>query len=469
MLRVFDGNQPMNRRELLRVGGLGLGGLSLSSLLGTKALASGKPNPLTGKSVIFLFQQGGPSQFETFDPKPEAPSGIRTVGDVIPTSLPGVRFGATMQQLAKLAHRLTVVRSFSTKNGGHNIQPIVSDSSKQANIGVHFARVAGATRPNTGVPTNAVLFPASVDATVPGPSARGDLSATGSYGKSFAPFIPGKGGKLQEDMKLNLSRERFLYDRKALLAALDRLNREVDANGQVTALDDIQQQAYEVLLGGGVSRALDLSREDARTMAMYDTSRYAGGKRWNKVSRGRAGYYNAQANTIGKLLLQARRLCEAGCGYVTIHASYAGVWDMHADGNNLNMVDGMEAVGRSFDHAVAAFIRDCEARGLSDKILLVCCGEMGRTPKINKRGGRDHWSRLAPLLLYGGGIGGGKVIGQSDRQGGEPNSKPYGPKHLISTILRTVMSPAAVRLTSGLPPEINQPLDHPPIDGLKLG
>ena len=204
-------------------------------------------------------------------------------------------------------------------------------------------------------------------------------------------------------------------------------------------------------------------------MAMYDTSRYAGGKRWNKVSRGRAGYYNAQANTIGKLLLQARRLCEAGCGYVTIHASYAGVWDMHADGNNLNMVDGMEAVGRSFDHAVAAFIRDCEARGLSDKILLVCCGEMGRTPKLNKRGGRDHWSRLAPLLLYGGGIGEGKVIGQSDRQGGEPNSKPYGPKHLISTILRTVMSPAAVRLTSGLPPEINQPLDHPPIDGLKLG
>ena len=102
MLRVFDGNQPMNRRELLRIGGLGLGGLSLSSLLGTKALASGKLNPLTGKSVIFLFQQGGPSQFETFDPKPEAPSGIRTVGDVIPTSLPGVRFGATMQQLAKL-------------------------------------------------------------------------------------------------------------------------------------------------------------------------------------------------------------------------------------------------------------------------------------------------------------------------------------------------------------------------------
>ena len=156
MLRIFDGNGSMNRRELLQVGGLGLGGLSLSSLLGAKALASGtngKPNPLTGKSVIFLFQQGGPSQLETFDPKPNAPSGIRTVGGVIPTTLPGVQFGAAMEQLAKLAHKFNVVRSFSTKNGGHNIQPIVSDASKQANIGAHFARVAGATRADTGMPT----------------------------------------------------------------------------------------------------------------------------------------------------------------------------------------------------------------------------------------------------------------------------------------------------------------------------
>ena len=94
MLRVFDSSASMDRRELLQVGGLGLGGLSLSSLLALKTFANGKPNPLTGKSVIFLFQQGGPSQLETFDPKPEAPSGIRTVGDVIPTSLPGVHFGA---------------------------------------------------------------------------------------------------------------------------------------------------------------------------------------------------------------------------------------------------------------------------------------------------------------------------------------------------------------------------------------
>ena len=469
MLSIFDGTQSLNRRQLLQIGGLGLGGLSLSSLLNTKALANqsnGRPNPLTGKSVIFLFQQGGPSQLETFDPKPDAPSGVRTVGEVIPTSIPGVHFGGAMSQLAKLAHKFNVVRSYSTRNGGHNIQPIVSKFSKEAAISTHFARVAGATRPGSGTPTSAVLFPASVSKNVPGPSARGNLSETGSYGAGFAPFIPGKGGQLQEDMKLNLPRERFLNDRRSLLYALDKLNRQTDASGNINAADEIQQQAYEVLLGGGVSKALDLSQEDAKTLARYDTSQYAGGTRWNKVNRGKAGLYNAQANTIGKLLLQARRLCEAGCGYVTIHASYAGVWDMHADGNNLNMTDGMEAVGRSFDHAVAAFIRDCEARGLSEKILLVCCGEMGRTPKINKRGGRDHWSRLAPLILYGGGMGGGKVIGQSDKQGGEPSSKPYDPGHLISTILRTMIDPGQLRLIPGTPLEIGQLLNHDPIDGL---
>ena len=102
------------------------------------------------------------------------------------------------------------------------------------------------------------------------------------------------------------------------------------------------------------------------------------------------------------------------------------------------------------------------------KILLVCCGEMGRTPKINKRGGRDHWARLAPLILYGGGLGGGKVIGQSDKQGGEPNSKPYSPSHLISTILRTMIDPGQLRLIPGIPQEITQLLDHNPIDGLSI-
>lgn len=463
MLRVFDGNRRVNRRELLTIGSLGLGALSLPALLSRRALGNQAESHVSGKSVIFLFQQGGPSQFETFDPKMDAPDGIRTVTGSIQTTIPGVIFGETMARTAKLADKLTVVRSFQTNNGGHNIQPIVSSDSLDANIGVHYSRVVGATRPETGMPTNAVIYPAAVSTEVPKPQARGNLKATGSYGSSYAPFVPGADGQLQKDMQLNLPKGRFFDDRRQVLNQLDRLNRAIDASGEIEALDELQQQAYQLLLGGGVSDALDLSLEDPRTVARYDTSHFVRPGAWNNVSRGRSGYYDSQAKTIGKLLLLARRLCEAGCGFVTIHAGYAGVWDMHADGNNLNMTDGMQAVGRSFDHAVAAFVEDMEARGLQDKIMLVACGEMGRTPRINKRGGRDHWSKLAPLLLYGGGIGGGQVVGQSDRQGGEPATDNLTPKHLISTIMHTVFDVGQLRLARGVPDPVMRLASEEPI------
>jgi uncharacterized protein (DUF1501 family) len=142
---------------------------------------------------------------------------------------------------------------------------------------------------------------------------------------------------------------------------------------------------------------------------------------------------------------------------------------MHADGNNLNMQDGMQAVGRSFDHAVAEFILDCEARGLGDKILLVCTGEMGRTPMLNKRGGRDHWARLAPLLLYGGGMEGGRVIGRSTHDGGEPNSTPYGPDNLISTLLNTMIDTGKLRLAPSAPKEVLKLASASVIPGVVTG
>ncbi len=465
MLRILDGIHGVNRREFLTIGSLGLGGMSLPTLLASKANAA-SGSSVTGKSVIYLFQQGGPSQLETFDPKPEAPDGIRTVTDTIATKLPGVSFGSTMSQLAKLADKLTIVRSFQTNNGGHNIQPIVGKDSLDTNIGVHYSRIVGSTRASSGMPTNAVIFPKAVDPSVPGPSARGDLSATGAYGKAFAPFTPGGNGQLQKDMRLNMPSERFFTDRRQLLAQLDRLNRRIDTSGQLKAVDELQRQAYELLLGGGVADALDLSLEDPQTVARYDTSQYVASDNWDKAARGKRGYYTAQAKTIGKLLLLARRLCEAGCGFVTIHAGYAGVWDMHADGNNLNMVDGMQAVGHSFDHAVSAFVEDVEARGLQDKIMLVASGEMGRTPRLNKRGGRDHWSRLAPLLLYGGGIPGGQVIGQSTRDGGQPATENLTPKHLISTIMHTMFDVGQLRVTSGLPSQLARLIEEKPIPGL---
>lgn len=452
MLSIYD-RHPVSRRELLRIGALGLGGLTLPALLARGATGADEDAHVTGKSVIFLFQQGGPSQLETFDPKPLAAGGIRTVTGAIQTGLPGVEFGDTMSQLARLADELTIVRSYQTNNGGHNIQPIVGPDSLNTNIGVHYARVVGATRPGTGMPTTSVIYPSSVDDEVPGPQARGDLLATGTYGSPYAPFVPGGGGQLQRNMQLNLPAERLFEDRRTLLSSLDRIRRDIDASGELETLDELQRQAYELLLSGGVAEALDLSLEDPQTRARYDTSRYHRPGYWNKVRRGQAGYYDAQARTIGRLLCLARRLCEAGCGFVTIHAGYAGVWDMHADGNNLNMVDGMQAIGPAFDHAVAAFVEDLKARGLERDILLIASGEMGRTPRINKRGGRDHWSRLAPLLLYGGGLPTG-VIGQSTRDGGEPASEPLTPANLISTIMHTMFNVGELRLIPGVPSQI---------------
>lgn len=460
MLTLSTGSHGIDRRTFLTLGSLGWGGLTLASLLRGRAMAKESNSLVRGRSVIFLFQQGGPSQFETFDPKPDAPDGVRTVTGTTQTAATGIQFGDTLSRLAKLADKFTVVRSFQTNNAGHNIQPIVSPDSMDANLGALCSRVVGPTRPDTGMPTNAVVFPDAVCTDVLKGKARGDLSATGSLGSVHAPFIPGAGGSLQQNMRLRLPKER-VAERQELLAGLDSLSREIDAAG-VQQLDDYQKQAFQVILSGGVANALDLSREDKKTLARYDTAEHTRPDGWSSVARGKAGMYTGHAKALGKQLLLARRLCEAGCGFVTIHAGYEGVWDMHADSNNLNMKDGMAAVGPSFDHAVAAFIEDVEARGLRDNILLICCGEMGRTPKLNKNGGRDHWANLAPLLLYGGDTPAGQVIGRSTRDGSEPATDRVTTKHLISTILHTLFDVGKLRITAGLG-DVARLAEHAPI------
>ena len=465
MLTIHDSSAGHSRRQMLSAGSLALGGLSLSSLMAARGSETrGGTSLVTGKSVIFLFQQGGPSQFETFDPKPQASSDIRTVTGVTQTSVPGLFFGDTLQQLAERAHKLTVVRSFQTNNAGHNIKPLVGPESLNAYLGSLYARVAGPTHPTTSMPSSAVLFPQAVNSKVTKGSGRGDLAATGGLGAAYAPFIPGGAGDLLKNLKLNMPPTRF-EDRQLLRSQLDLLGKRLETEAAIESFDKNQQQACEVLLSGSVAEALDLSREEKSIVDRYDTSRYAAKDDWRKANRGQRGYYSGHAKSLGKSLLLARRLCEAGCGFVTVHSDYEGVWDMHADGNNLNMRDGMEAVGRSFDHAVAAFIDDVEQRGLSEKILLICCGEMGRTPRINRNGGRDHWAKLSPLMVYGGGIAEGKTIGQSSRDGGEPATDPQTIENLISTILHVTCDPAQLRLFPGLQ-AISRLAEPAPIAGL---
>jgi uncharacterized protein (DUF1501 family) len=174
--------------------------------------------------------------------------------------------------------------------------------------------------------------------------------------------------------------------------------------------------------------------------------------------------YVDNVKTLGKLLLLARRLCEAGCGFVTVTTNF--VWDNHADANNTGVVEGMRYCGVPLDHAVSAFLEDVEERGLSDKILLVCCGEMGRTPRLNKNGGRDHWGGLAPLLLAGGRLKMGQVIGQSTRDAGEPAGEPVRISNLVSTIMQTLFDVGELRVTRGVPAEVLRAAAAEPISGL---
>ena len=450
MLAFHDSSRAgssLDRRAFLRVGGLGLGGLTLSDLFAAKALARARKLPLQDKSVIFLFMHGGPSQFETFDPKMDAPREIRSATGEIPTTIPGIRFGSTMEKLARLAHKFSTVRSFATGDANHDIKPIVSRETLRSNLGSLYSRIAGPLRPDTGMPTNVTLFPRAVKPEAgPAITQFGDFSATGDLGTAYAPFVPGAGGGLQQDMKLNLPTDR-LNDRRALLAGIDQWKRWVDTSGVVEGLSAFQEQAFEALMGG-VSDAFDISKEDPRLIARYDTAPLVPPDRINPKWNNRKHYADHGA-TLGKLLLMARRLCERGAGFVTVNTSF--VWDMHADSNNATLTEGMGYVGTPFDHAVAAFIEDVEARGLRDKILLVCCGEMGRTPRINKNGGRDHWGGLAPLLLYGGGLRMGAVIGQSTRDGGEPAEDRVTMADLLATIMHTILDVGEVRLTDGLP------------------
>jgi hypothetical protein len=437
MLAVHN---PHTRRAFLTVGGLGLAAPGLFANPGSAAA-----KPTTGKSVIFLFMQGGPPQHETFDPKPDLPAEMRTVGGVVPTSIPGVHFGDALPNLAKHAHRLAVVRNFVTGTQHGGLKPVVSEATKGASLGAVYNGVAGAVRPDTGLPNAVVLWPKSVDPSAAGPRARfGQFDVTGPLNASLAPLTPGAGGQLEDGLKLRLDPDR-LGDRRGLLAELDRAKFGLDAAGALDALDGQRRQAFEMVLKG-VGAAFDVSKEDPKLVARYDTGRWNQPKLWG--TKKNAPYYESHTKTVGKLLLLARRLCEAGCGQVTVNTEFN--WDFHADGNNLDVAAGKKVVVEPFDHAVGAFIEDVEARGLSDKILLVCCGEMGRTPKINKNGGRDHWPNLAPLMLYGGGLTRGQVVGASDRDGAKPVGPPTRPENLLATVLNTLFDPGQLRLMPNL-------------------
>ena len=393
MLTVHDDG----RRAFLRIGTLGLGGLSLPGLLSE----ADSPGERLGqdRSVVFLFLHGGPSQIETFDPKMTAPDGIRSATGEVKTCIPGVTFGGSFPRLARLADRLSVVRSFVPGDGNHDIKPIVGRDSFQSNLGAVCSHIRG--------PQRRRHRPADQRRAVPprrrtqGGAEAGRLRQVRGD-RHLRPVVRTVHARRrrQPPARHGAATCRATGSPTAahLLRGFDRLRAGLDANAD--SLDASREKAFQVLLKGA-GDAFDLAKENSRTVDRYDTAPLVRpeniDKKWKNYK-----HYVDNAKSLGRLLLLARRLCERGAGFVTVTTNF--VWDMHADVNNAPVAEGMRYMGGPLDHAVSAFLEDVEARGLSKKILLVVCGEMGRTPRLNKGGGRDHWGNLGPLLLAGGGL-----------------------------------------------------------------
>jgi len=453
----------VSRREFLRVGSLGMGGLSLANLLAMRASGAAHDDPVSGKSVVLLFLHGGPPHIEFFDPKMTAPSEFRSITGEVQTRLPGVTFGSTFPKLAAIADKLTVVRSYGSKNAAHTYGGVASGNNPtKAAMSAIYARIAGTNHPRTGMPRNVFIRPEAIKQGLQlgrnfETTALPTVITSGELPKTFQAFDPSGGGQLTEAMRLKVAEDRLL-DRRSLLGGLDQLRRQIDDSQLLDRASKYQQQAFEMITRG-IADAFDLSKEDPRTLAAYDTTGIFDMAELNKYNDMRR-----TTNLLGHQMLLARRLCEAGCGFVTV--SDCG-WDYHANGNSPKGMTGIWPMGGQVDHAVSAFIEDLHERGLEKDILLAVTGEMGRTPRINKNGGRDHYGELTTLLMAGGGLKMGQVIGQSDSTASRPSTTPFDPRHLLGTIMRTLFHADVLRVTRGIPRELVSAIDGSrPIDGL---
>lgn len=396
--RTCDG---MRRRDFLRVGTLGMTGFALGDLFRAQALAGARPKKNRLKSVVWLWLGGGATHVETFDPKMEAPAEYRSTVGAVKTVVPGVEIGGVFPQMAAVADRMAFVRSFAHGNSGHaggthwvmtgydhppadnGMAPI------KPSVGSILARQRGTYDPGTGVPTYVRLAGIYAD----GPA---------WLGTPFAPFDTS--GQARNNMNLNITLDR-LEDRKGLLKSLDRLDRSVDKSGLMEGLDSFEGQAFD-LIRSRAKEVFDFNKESPRVQDRY----------------GR--------HTLGQQMLLARRLAEAGCGFITLH--YGG-WDMHGD-----IAASMKSLCPPMDQAVSAFIEDLTQRGSLDDVLLVITGEFGRTPRVNGTAGRDHWAPLSTLALAGGGLKLGQVVGESSAKAEVPKTTPITPQDLLATVFHVL-------------------------------
>lgn len=406
------------RRGFLKIGALGLGGLTLPGLLRAEAAAGVKSSH---KSVILIYLVGGPPHQDLFDLKPDAPSEIAGPWKPTATNVPGIKICEALPRLARVMDKLAVVRSLvgnqadhdaiQVYNGHHPRKPTPSGGWPQ--FGSAVAKLQGAVDPSVPPFVSLCYTCTHGPYNEPGP---------GFLGPALAPFRAM--GRTREDMALRGITVERLADRRNLLKGFDDMRRNVDATGALKGMDAFTEQAFGLLTSSRMAEALDLSREPQKVVERYGTGD-------PKVFMDGNG-----APRVPQSLLVARRLVEAGARVVTLNYSK---WDWHggrnAEGRADNSIFLREAEDFPvFDRCVSALVEDLHARGLDKDCTVVVLGEFGRTPKISAQVGRDHWPQVNCALLAGGGMRTGQVIGATDRIAGEAAARPVTWGELFATL-----------------------------------
>lgn len=403
--RFCDG---VSRRNFLKIGGLGLGGLALPELL--KADAANH-NGRSHKAVIMIFLPGGPPHQDMFDLKMDAPSEVRGEFKPISTKVPGIQICEHFPKMAKMMDRLSIIRSIVGADPDHDAYQCMTGRSLRRpkppaggwpSMGAVLSKLHGTTTPE--MPPFVGLAPKMGEMRWANPGKPGFL------GPSHAPFQPNGFGK--DDMTLNGVTLDRLEDRQQLLKGFDRFRRDVDSSGIIESLDTFNQQAFGILTSSRLADALDVSQEDPRLREEYGKG--------DPKNRADGGPKNLEHFLI------ARRLVEAGARCVTLAFSR---WDWHGR----NFKRGREDMPM-LDQGVTALVNDLHRRGMDKDVSVVVWGEFGRTPTINKDAGRDHWPRVSCGLLACGNMNHGQVIGSTDRLGGEADDRPVRFGEVFATL-----------------------------------
>ncbi len=442
--------QALSRRSFLQVGASTVLGLSLADRL--RAKGSGR-NPGSAKSVVLLWMWGGPSQLDTFDPKPHAPLEYRGPFGTVPTRVPGVRFTELFPKLAGVSDKLAVVRTLTTASNDHGIAGTIGlTGSPAGGTGLDGKPLPGAARPATGavVANGLTVHPERRRAGNPdlppflvvgGKLHQGHKAIVGEgggpLGAMYDPFRleydPARGTKVPAlQLSPDLTPER-LADRQSLMHALASAEQRVAAAHAAGALDDYRARAFAMLTSPSAREMFDLSREPAKVADEYGRTRF------------------------GQSCLLARRLVEAGVPYVQVNWSDHveaeedagdGGWDHHY--RNFQILQDRHAPW--FDQATSALLTDLHRRGLLASTLVVAVGEFGRDPKVNDKAGREHWPGCYSALLAGGGVAGGRVVGTSDHKAAKPADTPLTPGDLCATVHHAAGLTSAEITALGLTP-----------------